>query len=248
MKTLLCPTVAWDTITNTEHHQARTHTLPFTPVLLYMQPEHNYKIKHRGHFKIKARYLLERGIFPLYYIHLIVCCFREAAWSFRHRSRTKTEFPKPDGGAEEGGGRRKTEFCAGEEEKSIRSPMEDGWQQLIRIFLCGISSSPLLHCIHPDKLVPICPSTLHTAAPSHDKKTFNKSRSGSHSGGEDAGHFSGRSRTFCGKSIGQSIGKKILKQSHGKHPDKKLRSSGIFLRFCPSRSKPSSCTINTVIV
>lgn len=176
---LLCPTVVWDTITNTEHYQAHTHAhkLPFTHVLLYMQPKHNYKIKHRGHFKIKAQYLLERGLVPLYYIHVIVCCCWEAVWSF-------AVVPEADLGQRLGFSEVRWRNGGGRKQEEDEILCRERKLSEIRMLMDGSSSFEssivyFLHCIHPEKLVlGSCPHrsfyTRHSST-SNTTKNLNKS-------------------------------------------------------------------------
>lgn len=127
------------------------HKLPFTHVLLYMQPKHNYKIKHRGHFKIKAQYLLERGLVPLYYIHVIVCCCWEAVWSF-------AVVPEADLGQRLGFSEVRWRNGGGRKQEEDEILCRERKLSEIRMLMDGSSSFEssivyFLHCIHPEKLV-----------------------------------------------------------------------------------------------
>lgn len=132
-------------------------------MLLYMQPKHNYKIKHHGHFKIKAHYLLERGFSVI--LHSSHCLLLWSCvvihCSSRGRSATKAgpakDLRKSEGS---GGGRestRKTKFCAGKENYQG----SDCWWMaaahlnlpLCTFFIADAPPSPLLYCIHPEKHV-----------------------------------------------------------------------------------------------
>lgn len=191
---LLCPTVAWDTELPTQDIIKHPYKRPFTHLLLYMQPKHSYKIKHHGHFKIKAHYLLERGFSVI--LHSSYCLL----WSFvvvpdKYIAERPICGQKPAPRRicllkvrRRGGGRasaRKTTFCAGGRKKNELSGIRfliDGsslYGSSLLYFLhrrCSVHSTFILHSSRKARPVssfgpaPIGPSKLSTWACSRDIK------------------------------------------------------------------------------
>lgn len=216
MATLLCPTVVWDTVTNTEHYQAFTQTLTHSRVTLHATKTLSQN-KPSWTFQSKSTLSAGAGLFRLYYIRLIVCSEVIIRRGSSGRSWTKNEgYPKA-GEVEEGErARGRRNFVQGK--KSMRDPIVDGWQQLIWIFLC-IFSSLLMLCsldyytaffqkstsgmfLIPLFPVSLGPSILGTAVCGHESIQIQLCKGGFGRGRRWL--FSGRS-TFCAISTGQSI-------------------------------------------
>lgn len=162
-------------------------------MLLYMQPNHTfYKIKHCGHFKIKAHHLLERDFSVI--LHSSYCLLLWSCEIIHSKSRTRGQFVEqkispakdlssqsPKKWRKERRKRGRRNFVQGKKKKNIRDPIFDGWQQLTKIFL-GVLSSLLMLCplhfytafrkAHPVYSfipAPIGPSILSTWACLRDK-------------------------------------------------------------------------------